>query len=133
IEIDAGDIAPMVTWGTSPEHVAGINSVVPDPAEQPDELRRKTLQAALDYMGLQAGRRLDDIAIDMVFIGSCTNSRLEDLRDAAAVLRGRKAVIPGMVVPGSAQVKQAAEAEGLDLIFKDAGLMWLEPGCSLCA
>lgn len=133
VRIDASEIAPMVTWGTSPEHVAAITARVPDPEAQPDLQRRQAFRAAQAYMGVQPGQRLDAIEIDLVFIGSCTNSRLEDLREAAGVLRGRKAVLPGMVVPGSAQVKREAEAEGLDRVFQEAGLQWLEPGCSLCA
>src|SRR5690606_6604083 len=130
---DANDIAPMVTWGTSPEHVGAITGLVPDPEMQTDPHRRQAYLAALAYMGLTPGQRLDEIDIDLVFIGSCTNSRLEGLREAADIVRGRKAVVSGMVVPGSAQVKRAAEAEGLDRVFQEAGLQWLEPGCSLCA
>lgn len=133
VKIDAGEIVPMVTWGTSPEHVAPITSVVPDPDAETDPHRRQAFRAAQAYMGLQPGQRLDEISIDLVFIGSCTNSRLEDLREAAEILRGRKAVLPGMVVPGSAKVKREAEAEGLDQVFQEAGLQWLEPSCSLCA
>lgn len=133
VEIDADALEPMVTWGTSPEQAGPITGVVPDPDLVDDEQKRSSLRAALDYMGLQPGDRLDRIPIDMVFIGSCTNSRLSDLREAARVLQGRKAVIPGIVVPGSGLVKQAAEAEGLDDIFIQAGLSWLEPGCSMCA
>lgn len=131
--IDGSLIQPMVTWGTSPENVLPISGVVPDPAQETDPQRKATFQAALDYMGLTPGMKLSDIAVDRVFIGSCTNSRLEDLRQAAAVLKGRKAVVPGMVVPGSGLVKKAAEAEGLDVIFREAGLEWLESGCSMCA
>ncbi len=133
VEIDGSGIQPMVTWGTSPDAATPIGGVVPDPAAMTDPQRRTTAQAALDYMGLTPGTRLEDIAIDTVFIGSCTNSRIEDLRAAAAVLKGRKSRVPGLVVPGSGLVKQAAEAEGLDRIFIDAGLQWLDAGCSMCA
>ena len=131
--IDLARLDPMVTWGTSPEHVIGISERIPDPATLDDPQRRHAHEMALAYMGLQPGGRMDEIPIDMVFIGSCTNSRLQDLREAAEVLRGRKATVPGMVVPGSAEVKRAAEAEGLDQVFREAGLQWLESGCSLCA
>jgi len=133
IEIDGSAIAPMVTWGTSPEDALPISAVVPDPLSFSDPQRRAAASAAQEYMGLAPGSRLDELAIDTVFIGSCTNSRLEDLRAAAAVLKGRKAVVPGLVVPGSGLVKKAAEDEGLDQIFIDAGLQWLESGCSMCA
>jgi len=121
LDLDAGALAPMVTWGTSPEDALPIHGVVPE--SKPDTLA---------YMGLQPGQALEGLAMDRVFIGSCTNSRLEDLRIAAAVVKGRKAVIPAMVVPGSGLVKQAAEAEGLDKIFREAGLEWLGPSCSMC-
>jgi len=133
VVVDGDRIEPMVTWGTSPDAAAPIGGVIPDPAAMTDPQRRTTAQAALDYMGLTPGERLDAIAIDTVFIGSCTNSRIEDLRAAAAVLKGRKSRVPGMVVPGSGLVKAAAEAEGLDRIFIDAGLQWLDAGCSMCA
>lgn len=132
IDIDGAAIVPMVTWGTSPEDALPITGTVPDLASFSDPQRRTAAQAALAYMGLTPGTRLDRIAIDTVFIGSCTNGRLTDLRAAAAVLKGRKAVVPGIVVPGSGLVKRDAEAEGLDRIFKDAGLEWLESGCSMC-
>jgi 3-isopropylmalate/(R)-2-methylmalate dehydratase large subunit len=121
VELDAGALAPMVTWGTSPEDALPVTAAVPE--GKPDALR---------YMGLQPGQALEGLAMDRVFIGSCTNSRLEDLRIAAAVVKGRKAVIPAMVVPGSGLVQQAAEAEGLDQVFREAGLEWLAPGCSMC-
>ena len=121
VDLEAGAIAPMVTWGTSPEDALAVSALVPE--GKPD---------ALKYMGLEPGQRLEGLAMDRVFIGSCTNSRLEDLRVAAAVVKGRKAVIPSMVVPGSGLVKKAAEAEGLDKVFREAGLEWLEPGCSMC-
>ena len=125
-------IAPMVTWGTSPEAAAPITERVPDPASAPDAARRDSMQRALAYMDLRPGMPLTDIAIDRVFIGSCTNSRIEDLRAAAKVLDGRRAVIPAMAVPGSGLVKAQAEAEGLDAIFKRAGFEWREAGCSMC-
>lgn len=133
IEIDGCTIAPMVTWGTSPEDALPIDAVVPYPHSFSDPQRQAAAAAAQDYMALTPGTRLQDIVIDTVFIGSCTNSRLDDLRAAAAVLKGRKAVVPGLVVPGSGLVRRAAEAEGLDRIFIDAGLQWLESGCSMCA
>ena len=130
--LDAGDIAPMVTWGVSPEDALPITAMIPDPALEPDADRRAAIQRALDYMALIPGAPLDGIPIDRVFIGSCTNGRIEDLRAAAAVLRGRTAKVPGFVVPGSGLVKAAAEAEGLDRIFLDSGFEWREPGCSMC-
>ena len=133
VQIDGSQIEPMVTWGTSPENALPISACVPDPDAISDPLRRSAAQAALQYMDLQPGTPLEQVAVDTVFIGSCTNSRLSDLRAAAAVLKGRKAVVPGIVVPGSGLVKRDAEAEGLDRIFKDAGLEWLDSGCSMCA
>ncbi|MGE0801564.1 MAG: 3-isopropylmalate dehydratase large subunit [Lautropia sp.] len=132
VVIDGSAIEPMVTWGTSPEQVAPIGGRVPDPAAVADADRRAAISAALGYMGLAPGTPLGEVAIDRVFIGSCTNSRLDDLRAAAAVLRGRRAVVPGLVVPGSGLVKRAAEAEGLDRVFIDAGLQWRDAGCSMC-
>jgi 3-isopropylmalate/(R)-2-methylmalate dehydratase large subunit len=129
---DAADIAPTVTWGVSPEHAAPIDAAIPDPAAIGDESRAQGLRDALAYMGLRPGMLLSSIAIDRVFIGSCTNSRIEDLRAAAAVLAGRKAAVPGLVSPGSSSVKRQAEEEGLDLIFREAGLEWGESGCSMC-
>jgi 3-isopropylmalate/(R)-2-methylmalate dehydratase large subunit len=126
------DIAPMVTWGTSPEDASPITGMVPDPAAATTAERRDGMQAALAYMGLEPGARLAEIAVDRVFIGSCTNGRIEDLRAAAAVVRGRQAVVQAWVVPGSGLVKAQAEAEGLDRVFRDAGLEWREPGCSMC-
>jgi len=134
IELAAADIAPHVTWGTSPQDVAPITARVPDPAEIEDEISRSSLERALDYMGLQPGVALTDVAIDKVFIGSCTNGRIEDMRAAAEVAKGRK-VAPGihaMIVPGSGLVKEQAEQEGLDRIFIEAGFDWREPGCSMC-
>jgi 3-isopropylmalate/(R)-2-methylmalate dehydratase large subunit len=129
----AEDIAPLVTWGTSPEDVTPITGVVPAP-DSFDGGRRDSAQRSLDYMGLTPGQKMTDIPIDVVFIGSCTNSRIEDLRDAAAVAQGRKVVegVRAMVVPGSGLVKQQAEIEGLDRIFKDAGFEWRNAGCSMC-
>ena len=132
VALDAAAVVPTVTWGTSPEDAAPISGRVPDPATAGDPARRASLERALAYMGLQPGTPLDEIRVDRVFIGSCTNSRLEDLRAAAAVLRGRRAMVPAMVVPGSGLVRRAAEAEGLDRVFRDAGLEWREPGCSMC-
>ena len=132
IAIDASEIAPTVTWGVSPEQAAPIHGRVPDPADVSDPTKAQAWRDALAYMGLTAGMRIADIRVDRVFIGSCTNSRIEDLRAAAAVLNGRKALAPGLVSPGSAGVKRQAEAEGLDAIFLAAGLEWGGPGCSMC-
>jgi 3-isopropylmalate/(R)-2-methylmalate dehydratase large subunit len=134
VEIDAGAIRPQVTWGTSPEQVAAIDGGVPDPASELDPGRRAQMAAALDYMQLKAGQRIDQIRIDRVFIGSCANSRLSDLQAAAAIVKGRRiaAGVTGWVVPGSLAVKREAEREGLDRVFLDAGFEWREPGCSMC-
>jgi 3-isopropylmalate/(R)-2-methylmalate dehydratase large subunit len=132
VAIDAGTIAPTVTWGTSPQDALPITDRVPDPAVVGDAGKRASMERALVYMGLAPGTPLGNVAVDRVFIGSCTNSRLEDLRAAARVAEGRRAVVPAWVVPGSGLVKQAAEAEGLDRIFRDAGFEWREPGCSMC-
>jgi len=132
VALDASAVAPIVTWGTSPEDGGPISGSVPDPAAEGDPVRRASLERALAYMGLAPGTPFESIRIDRVFIGSCTNSRLEDLRAAAAILRGRRAVVPAMVVPGSGLVRRAAEAEGLDRVFRDAGFEWREPGCSMC-
>jgi len=132
VHLDAAEIAPMVTWGTNPEAAAPITERIPDPANAPDAARREAMERALAYMDLRPGMPLSDIAIDRVFIGSCTNSRIEDLRAAAKVLDGRRAVVPAMAVPGSGLVKAQAEAEGLDAIFKRAGFEWREAGCSMC-
>jgi 3-isopropylmalate/(R)-2-methylmalate dehydratase large subunit len=126
------EIAPIVTWGTSPEDALPIDATLPDPAREPDEERAKRVRNALDYMGIAAGKKLTDIAVDRVFIGSCTNARIEDLRAAAAVLAGRTAKVPGLVSAGSTLVKEQAEQEGLDRVFRDAGLEWGESGCSMC-
>jgi 3-isopropylmalate/(R)-2-methylmalate dehydratase large subunit len=130
--LDAAQIAPMVTWGTSPAAAAPITDLVPDPAAAPDANSRQAMQAALAYMGLTPGSPLAEIAVNRVFIGSCTNSRIEDLRAAAGIAHGRRTVVPAMVVPGSGLVKAQAEAEGLDVIFRRAGFEWREPGCSMC-
>jgi 3-isopropylmalate/(R)-2-methylmalate dehydratase large subunit len=133
--IDAGDITPQVTWGTSPEMVCSVNSNIPDPATEPDPIKAGGMQAALDYMGLQANTPFDQVFLDKIFIGSCTNSRIEDLRAAADVVKGRKVAANiklAMVVPGSGLIKQQAEEEGLDRIFVEAGFEWREPGCSMC-
>jgi 3-isopropylmalate/(R)-2-methylmalate dehydratase large subunit len=132
---DATEVKPQVTWGTSPEMVLSIEDRVPDPDRERDATRRDGIERALHYMGLEPNTRIEDIAIDKVFIGSCTNSRIEDLREAAAVARGRRvasSVKLAMVVPGSGLVKAQAEAEGLDRVFRDAGFEWREPGCSMC-
>ena len=130
--LDADVIAPIVTWGTTPDDALPIDAYAPDPAREPDPVRAKYLRDALDYMGIAPGKKLTDIAIDRVFIGSCTNARIEDLRAAAAVLAGRTAKVPGLISPGSSLVKQQAEAEGLDRIFREAGLEWADSGCSMC-
>ena len=131
VSIDAAEIAPIVTWGTSPEDALPVTARVPNPADA-SEADAERITAAIDYMGLSAGKALTDIQIDQVFIGSCTNARIEDLRAAAAVLAGRRAKVPGLVSPGSQQIKAHAEAEGLDRIFIDAGLDWVGSGCSMC-
>ena len=133
--INASDIAPQVTWGTSPEMVCSIDQQIPDPASEPDTIKAGGMQAALDYMGLEANTSFDQVFVDKVFIGSCTNSRIEDLRAAANVVRGRNLAANiklALVVPGSGLVKRQAEEEGLDRIFVDAGFEWREPGCSMC-
>ncbi|MBU7589792.1 MAG: 3-isopropylmalate dehydratase large subunit [Sphingopyxis terrae] len=135
VVIDAADIAPSVTWGTSPEDVVPITGIVPDPASFADPSKQAAAAKSLAYMGLEPGTRMQDVAIENIFIGSCTNSRIEDMRAAAAVIKGRKKadnVRWAIVVPGSGLVKAQAEAEGLDRIFIDAGLEWREPGCSAC-
>lgn len=134
IIIDCGDIVPQVTWGTSPQHEIGIDGVVPDPADEPDANRRQSIEHALEYMDLTPGTPLEGLPIDSAFIGSCTNARLSDLRAAGAIVKGRKvaAGVKAIVVPGSSQVKLAAEAEGLDAVFAEAGFEWRESGCSMC-
>ena len=132
--LDASDVAPQVTWGTNPGMTTEVTGEVPDPEKFEDPMKRSMARRALEYMGLQAGTPMKDIMLDRVFIGSCTNSRLEDLRAAAQVARGKQVAptVRAMVVPGSGLVKNQAEAEGLDLIFKEAGFEWREPGCSMC-
>jgi 3-isopropylmalate/(R)-2-methylmalate dehydratase large subunit len=132
VTLDSAAIAPMVTWGNSPEEALPITARIPDPGTAPDAAKREGMARALAYMGLTPGTPLEEVAVDRVFIGSCTNSRIEDLRSAAAVARGRRAAIPAWVVPGSGPVKQQAEAEGLDAVFRAAGFEWREPGCSMC-
>jgi 3-isopropylmalate/(R)-2-methylmalate dehydratase large subunit len=132
VTVDAGAMAPMVSWGTTPAQSLPITGRVPDPASAAAADRRREIERALDYMGLVPGTPLDGLAIDRVFIGSCTNGRIEDLRAAASVLEGRKAMVPATAVPGSGLVRAAAEAEGLDRVFKDAGVDWREAGCSMC-
>lgn len=135
VELDAASIKPQVSWGTSPEMVVAVDALVPDPTQEPDAVKRNGYERALKYMGLEANQPITSIKLDRVFIGSCTNSRIEDLRAAAEVAKGRQ-VSPGikqaMVVPGSGLVKEQAELEGLDQIFKAAGFEWRDPGCSMC-
>ena len=137
VDIDATALRPQVTWGTSPEMVASIGDRVPDPEREKDSRKRDAIERALKYMALEPNQPIADIRIDKVFIGSCTNSRIEDLREAAAVVKKLGGRIAGnvklaMVVPGSGLVKQQAEQEGLDVVFKGAGFEWREPGCSMC-
>jgi 3-isopropylmalate/(R)-2-methylmalate dehydratase large subunit len=132
VSLDAAAIAPTVTWGTSPQDALPIDGRVPDPASIADPARRAATERALAYMGLAAGTPLAEVKVDRVFIGSCTNSRLEDLRAAAKVVSGRRAVVPAWIVPGSGLVRRAAEREGLDRIFREAGFEWREAGCSMC-
>jgi 3-isopropylmalate/(R)-2-methylmalate dehydratase large subunit len=135
VELDAADITPQVTWGTSPEMVVPVSGNVPDPDGEPNATKREGMRKALAYMGLDANTPITEIKPDKVFIGSCTNSRIEDLRAAAQVVKGKKVaqnIKLAMVVPGSGLVKQQAEQEGLDKIFRAAGFQWREPGCSMC-
>jgi 3-isopropylmalate/(R)-2-methylmalate dehydratase large subunit len=132
LHLDAARLAPMVTWGTSPEDSSPVDGIIPDPSRVGNQDRRRHIERALEYMKLVPATPLEQIKIDRVFIGSCTNSRIEDLRAAADVLRGRRVSVPGMVSPGSSAVKRQAEAEGLDRIFVDAGLEWRDSGCSMC-
>ncbi|MCD2178603.1 3-isopropylmalate dehydratase large subunit [Rhizobium sp. C1] len=133
VHIDGSKIAPMVTWGTSPEDAVAIDGRVPEPASFEGEEKRKAAARSLEYMDLAPGTPLDGLKIDRVFIGSCTNSRIEDLRSAAAILKGRKSVVPAIIVPGSTEVKAQAEAEGLARTFQEAGFEWRDSGCSMCA
>ena len=130
--MNAEDIAPMVSWGTSPQDVVQVTDRVPDPSAESDSDRRADMENALDYMGLKPGIPMTDIPVDKVFIGACTNARIEDLRAAAEVAKGRRAKVQTLVVPGSGLVKKQAEAEGLDKVFVDAGMEWRQPGCSMC-
>ncbi|HEX7742186.1 MAG TPA: aconitase family protein, partial [Sphingobium sp.] len=135
VVIEASEIVPNVTWGTSPEDVVPVTGVVPNPESFADASKRAAAQKSLDYMGLSAGQKMADVAVEHIFIGSCTNSRIEDLRAAAALLRGKHiaaGIKQALVVPGSGLIKQQAEAEGLDRIFVEAGFEWREPGCSAC-
>ena len=134
VGLKANELPPIVSWGTSPEQVVSVSGRVPVPSEIADETKRKAAERSLDYMGLKGGEKITDIALDRVFIGSCTNGRIEDLREVAKVVEGRKVNenVRAMIVPGSGLVKAQAEAEGLDKIFKDAGFEWREPGCSMC-
>ena len=134
VALDAANLPPIVSWGSSPEDVVSVTGTVPDPAKIEDEARRSSKQRALDYMGLTAGTKITDIELDRVFIGSCTNGRIEDLRAVAKVVEGRKIAerVDAMIVPGSGLVKEQAEAEGLDRVFTEAGFDWREPGCSMC-
>jgi len=134
VKLDAARLPPIVTWGTSPEDVVSIEGAVPDPAKVPDEGKRESMKRALAYMGLSPGTRMTDIRLDRVFIGSCTNGRIEDLREVARVAQGKKVApsVYAMVVPGSGLVKEQAEAEGLDKVLKEAGFDWREAGCSMC-
>ncbi len=134
IEINGDDIAPMVTWGTSPQDVVSVTGIVPDPEEEKDEDRKASMNRSLDYMGLKPNTKITDIKIDRIFIGSCTNGRISDLRDAAKIIKGKKIAqhINAMVVPGSGLIKRQAEEEGIDKVYKEAGFEWREPGCSMC-
>jgi len=135
VTFDAREIKPHVTWGTAPDMVVAVDDEVPDPDREKDSPRREGMERALTYMGLKPRTRMTDIKLDKIFIGSCTNSRIEDLRVAAAVVKGRRIasnIRLAMVVPGSGMVKAQAEKEGLDKVFRDAGFEWREPGCSMC-
>ena len=134
VKLDAAKLPPIVTWGTSPEQVTSVTGRVPVPSEIADEHKRRAAERSLEYMGLKGGEKITDIALNRVFIGSCTNSRIEDLREVARIAEGKKvsASVNAMIVPGSGLVKEQAEAEGLDKIFKAAGFDWREPGCSMC-
>jgi len=134
VTINGSEIEPLVTWGTSPQDVATVTGNVPDPEKEKDEERKSAMKRSLEYMGLEANKKISEIKIDKVFIGSCTNGRIEDLRNAAKIAKGKKVskTVSAMVVPGSGLVKEQAEKEGLDKIFIEAGFEWREPGCSMC-
>mgnify|MGYP000076591073 CR=1 FL=1 len=134
VELEAADIQPQITWGTSPEQVIGVDEFIPDPEQEPDLIKADAIRSALKYMGLKAGDKLSSATVDTVFIGSCTNSRIEDLRAAAQIVEGKQvaAGVEALIVPGSGLVKKQAEDEGLADIFKAAGFEWREPGCSMC-
>ena len=132
VTLDGDAIAPMVTWGNSPQWALPVTEAIPDPSQESDPLVRADMEAALDYMDLKPGMAISDIKVDTIFVGACTNSRIEDMRAAAAVAKGRKAQVRTLIVPGSGIVKKQAEAEGLDKIFVEAGMEWREPGCSMC-
>jgi 3-isopropylmalate/(R)-2-methylmalate dehydratase large subunit len=134
IVLDGANLPPIVSWGSSPEDVISVQGTVPNPDDIQEETKRASKWRALEYMGLKPGQKMTDITVDRVFIGSCTNGRIEDLRAAAAMVEGKTvaSTVNAMIVPGSGLVKEQAEAEGLDKIFKDAGFEWREPGCSMC-
>jgi len=134
VTLDGSDIPPIVTWGTSPQDIVPITGEVPDPADYDDKNKKAAMERALEYMDLKPGTKMQDVAIDTVFIGSCTNSRIEDLREVAKVAQGKKVAynIRALIVPGSGLVKAQAEEEGLDKIFVESGFEWREPGCSMC-
>ena len=134
VRLDAAKLPPIVTWGTSPEDVVSITGTIPDPDSVADEAKRASMQRALEYMGLTPGTKVTDIKLDRIFIGSCTNGRIEDLREVARVAQGKKVAshVYAMIVPGSGLVKEQAEAEGLDKVLKEAGFDWREAGCSMC-
>jgi 3-isopropylmalate/(R)-2-methylmalate dehydratase large subunit len=134
VEIKGNEISPMVTWGTSPQDVVSVTGKVPDPSNEKDEDKKKSMNRSLNYMGLKPNTKITDIKVDRIFIGSCTNGRIGDLRDAVKIIKGKKIAshVNAMVVPGSGLVKQQAEEEGIDKVFKDAGFEWREPGCSMC-
>jgi 3-isopropylmalate/(R)-2-methylmalate dehydratase large subunit len=134
VEIRGDDISPMVTWGTSPQDVVPVTGIVPDPEDEKDEDRKASMNRSLGYMGLKPNTKITDIKIDRIFIGSCTNGRISDLRDAAKIIKGKKIAqhIKAMVVPGSGLIKRQAEEEGIDKVYQEAGFEWREPGCSMC-
>ena len=134
VQIQGNEISPMVTWGTSPQDVVSINEKIPDPEKEKDESRKTAINRSLDYMGLKPNTKITDIKIDRIFIGSCTNGRIEDLQEAAKIIKGKKIAqhVNAMIVPGSGLVKQQAEEKGIDKVFKEAGFEWREPGCSMC-